>query len=182
MKFTFNAKRVEISEDLMNYAEKKFGKLDRYFKNDSSAHLVFSSERGRDTVEVTIYHDSMIFRSRQTTQDFYSSIDLSVEALIRQIHKNKTRLEKRLRKGAFEREAGAPDALQQHVEEETYDIKRIKRFAIKPISPEEAILQMNMLDHEFFVFKDQTNDDAVSVVYRRNDGGYGLIETTVDMD
>ena len=89
MKFTFNAKRVEISEDLMNYAEKKFGKLDRYFKNDSSAHLVFSSERGRDTVEVTIYHDSMIFRSRQTTQDFYSSIDLSVEALIRQIHKTK---------------------------------------------------------------------------------------------
>jgi len=177
MKFTFNAKRVEIPDDLKAYAEKKIGKLDRYFRQDSDAHVVFSTERGRETVEITIHHGSMYFRVRQTTQDFYASIDAAIEALVRQIHKNKTRLEKRLRQGAFERVPGNTDYEPEDVTEDTYDIIRTKHFAVKPISPEEAILQMNMLGHEFFVFKDHTNDDAFSVVYRRNDGGYGLIET-----
>ncbi|NLM61777.1 MAG: ribosome-associated translation inhibitor RaiA [Clostridiales bacterium] len=177
MKFTFNAKKVEVSEDLMEYARKKISKLERYFKKDSTAHIVFSTERGRETVEITIYHGSMIFRTRQTTQDFFASIDQGIEVLVRQIHKNKTRLEKRLRKGAFDRAAGSDVNGHQDVEEESYDIVRTKRFAIKPMSPEEAILQMNMLGHEFFVFKDETNSDSFAVVYRRNDGGYGLIET-----
>ncbi|MGI6578109.1 MAG: ribosome hibernation-promoting factor, HPF/YfiA family [Eubacteriales bacterium] len=177
MKFTFNAKKVEVSEDLMEYARKKISKLDRYFKKDSNAHIVFSTERGRETVEITIHHGSMIFRTRQTTHDFYACIDLGVEVLVRQIHKNKTRLEKRLRKGAFDRATSTGVNGHQDVEEETYNIVRTKRFAIKPITPEEAILQMNMLGHEFFVFKDQTNEDSFAVVYRRNDGGYGLIET-----
>ena len=177
MKFTFNAKKVEVTRDLMEYAKKKISKLDRYFKKDSNAHIVFSTERGRETVEITIIQGAMIFRTRQTTQDFYASVDLGIEVLVRQIHKNKTRLEKSLRKGAFDRAAGSDVIGHQEVEEETYNIVRTKRFAIKPMSPEEAILQMNMIGHEFFVFKDQTNDDSFAVVYRRNDGGYGLIET-----
>lgn len=177
MKFTFNAKRVEVPDALKTYAEKKIGKLDRYFRQDSDAHVVFSTERGRDTVEITIHHGSMYFRARQTTQDFYASIDAAIEALVRQIHKNKTRLEKRLRQGAFDRVPENADFDLEDIAEDTYDIIRTKHFAIKPISPEEAILQMNMLGHEFFVFKDHTNNDAVSVVYRRKDGGYGLIET-----
>jgi putative sigma-54 modulation protein len=177
MKFVFTAKRVEISNDLKAYAEKKIGKLDRYFRKDSTAYVVFSAERGRETVEITIQHGSMYFRSRQTTQDFFASIDAAIEALVHQIHKNKTRLEKRLRKGAFERVPGTGEYQPEDIAEETYDIVRKKHFAIKPLSPEEAILQMNMLGHKFFVFKDLTNDDAFAVVYRRNDGGYGLIET-----
>lgn len=177
MKFTFNTKRVEIPEDLRAYAEKKIGKLDRYFRQDSDAHVVFSTERGRETVEITIHHGAMYFRVRQTTQDFYASIDSAIEALVRQIHKNKTRLEKRLRQGAFERAAGVVESESENVIEDAYDIIRTKRFAVKPITPEEAILQMNMLGHEFFVFKDLTNDEAFAVVYRRNDGGYGVIDT-----
>ena len=177
MKFTFNSKRVEIPDDLRAYAEKKIGKLDRYFRQDADAHIVFSTERGRETVEITIHHGSMYFRVRQTTQDFYASIDSAIEALIRQIHKNKTRLEKRLRQGAFERVSGSTEFDMENVAEDEYDIIRTKHFAVKPIAPEEAILQMNMLGHEFFVFKDLSNNEAFSVVYRRNDGGYGLIET-----
>lgn len=177
MKFTFNTKRVEIPDDLRAYAEKKIGKLDRYFRQDSGAHVVFSTERGRETVEITIHHGAMYFRVRQTTQDFYASIDSAIEALVRQIHKNKTRLEKRLRQGAFERVAETTEYESENVTEDAYDIIRTKRFAVKPITPEEAILQMNMLGHEFFVFKDLTNDEAFAVVYRRNDGGYGVIET-----
>lgn len=178
MKFTFTSKRVNVSDDLKQYATKKISKLDRYFRQDAEAYVSFSTERGRETVEITIHHGSMIFRSRQVTQDFYASIDAAIDALVRQIHKNKTRLEKRLRQGAFER--GVDTSVEeefQSLPEEDYDIIRTKRFAIKPISPDEAILQMNMLGHEFFVFRDLTNDESFSVVYRRNDGGYGLIET-----
>jgi putative sigma-54 modulation protein len=140
MKFTFTTKRVEIPDDLKAYAEKKISKLDRYFRQDSDAHIVFSTERGRETVEITIHHGAMYFRVRQTTQDFYASIDTAIEALVRQIHKNKTRLEKRLRQGAFERVSGSPENAVENVTEDEYDIIRTKRFAVKPISPEEAIL------------------------------------------
>ncbi len=188
MKFTFTTKRANVSDDLKQYAMKKIGKLERYFKKDSEAYVSFSTERGRDTVEITIQHGSMYFRSRQMTQDFYASIDASIDALVRQIHKNKTRLEKRLRTGAFERDVASvnsdmddlvetPDVDLFALPEEKYDIIRTKRFAVKPISPDEAILQMNMLGHEFFLFRDLTNNESFAVVYRRNDGGYGLIET-----
>ncbi len=92
----------------------------------------------------------------------------------RQIRKNKTRLEKRLRTGAFEPVAGAPAVEEQ---EETYEVIRRKRFALKPMAVEEAILQMNLLDHAFYAFKNAEDDNRYCVVYRRNDGGYGLIES-----
>lgn len=177
MKFTFTAKRTEISDDLKHYAERKINKLERYFKQDSEAFVSFTMERGRYTVEITIHYGSMIFRSRQTTQDYYASIDTAIDALIRQIHKNKTRLEKRLRQGAFERGIDPELTTTEPFTEDQNDILRRKRFPVKPISPDEAILQMNMLGHEFFVFKDLTNNENFAVVYRRNDGGYGLIET-----
>jgi putative sigma-54 modulation protein len=119
----------------------------------------------------------MFYRASETTDDMYASIDAAVAALERQMRKNKTRLEKRLREGAFLKEQNAAVISQEEPEEETeFEIVRSKRFPIKPMTPEEAILQMNLLDHTFFVFRNQDNDEHVAVVYRRNHGGYGLIE------
>ena len=105
----------------------------------------------------------------------YASVDSGVAAIERQIRRNKTRLGKRLREGALEREAIPAYAPAEDEAEEDFKIVRSKRFSIKPMSPEEAILQMNLLGHEFFVFKNMDSDDAFSVVYKRHQGGYGLI-------
>ena len=105
----------------------------------------------------------------------YASVDSGVAAIERQIRRNKTRLGKRLREGALEREPAPAYMSAEDESDEEFKIVRSKRFSIKPMSPEEAILQMNLLDHEFFVFRNMDADDAVSVVYRRKQGGYGLI-------
>ena len=175
MKFTFTEKKYDASPDLRAYAEKKIGKLEKFFRNESDAYVTFFSERGRDTAEVTIKNNGMFYRVTETTSDMFASIDSSVAAIERQIRRNKTRLEKRLREGALERDAGAAFAAVSDEPDEEFKIVRSKRFSIKPMSPEEAILQMNLLGHEFFVFKNMDSDDAVSVVYKRKQGGYGLI-------
>ena len=169
MKFTFTEKRMASSEDLRAYAMKKIGKLDKLFKNEADAYVTFSIERGRFLAEITIRDNGMFYRASELTNDMYASVDSGVAAIERQIRRNKTRLSKRLREGALEREAPADEA------EEEFKIVRSKRFSIKPMSPEEAILQMNLLGHEFFVFKNMDSDDAISVVYKRHQGGYGLI-------
>ena len=179
MKFTFTEKKVQITEELRNYAEKKIGKLDRFFKNESEAFVTFAMERGRYIAEVTIKNNGMFHRVSEVTSDMQASIDSSVAAIERQIRKHKTRLEKRLRDGALDRER-APSVREEAPEEEEADFKivRTKMFPVKPMTPEEAVLQMNLLEHEFFIFKNQDHDDAFSIVYRRKKGDYGLIETT----
>ena len=117
----------------------------------------------------------MFYRASELTNDMYASVDSGVAAIERQIRRNKTRLGKRLREGALEREAIPAYAPAEDEAEEDFKIVRSKRFSIKPMSPEEAILQMNLLGHEFFVFKNMDSDDAFSVVYKRHQGGYGLI-------
>ena len=114
----------------------------------------------------------MFYRVSELTSDMHASIDSACASIERQIKKNKTRLEKRLREGAFEREfeAAIPEE-----EEKDFEIVRSKRFPIKPMTVEEAILQMNLLEHEFFAFKNQDADNAFAIVYRRKNGGYGLI-------
>ena len=176
MRFTFTEKKVKIDDDVRKYAEKKISKLDRFFKSESDAFVTFSTERGRHIAEVTIKNNGMFYRVSEVTSDMFASIDSAVAAIERQIRKNKTRLEKRLREGAFEREV-KPAVMDQPMEEEfEFEVVRSKRFAIKPMAVEEAILQMNLLGHEFFAFKDQDNEDAFSIVYKRKNGGYGLIE------
>jgi putative sigma-54 modulation protein len=181
MRFTFTEKRIQVSEDIRQYAEKKIGKLDRFFKTEADASVTFSSERGRFIAEVTLRNNGMIYRVTEVTGDMYASIDSAAASIERQIRKNKTRLEKKLRDGAFEREIKAPVVTpadgDEDEAEQAFDIIRTKRFSIKPMTPEEAILQMNLLDHEFFVFKNQESDDTFSVVYKRKNGGYGLIES-----
>jgi len=179
MKFTTTEKKVQITDELREYAEKKIGKLDRFFKTESEAFITYATERGRYIAEVTIKNNGMFYRVTEVTSDMQASVDSAVAAIERQIRKNKTRLEKRLRDGALDRDftptvtQDAPDD-----DETEFRIVRTKLFPVKPMTPEEAVLQMNLLEHEFFVFKNQDRDDAFSIVYKRKQGDYGLIETT----
>ena len=175
MKFTFTEKKMGSSDELRAYTERKVGKLERLFKNESSAYITFSTERGRFLAEITIENNGMYYRASELTNDMYASVDSGVAAIERQIRKNKTRLEKKLREGAFEREAVPAYVPAEEEDAEEFRIVRNKRFSIKPMSPEEAILQMNLLEHEFFVFRNDEENGAISVVYTRKNGGYGLI-------
>jgi len=179
MKFTITEKKVQITDELRMYAERKIGKLERFFKSESEAFVTYATERGRYIAEVTIKNNGMFYRVTEATSDMQASIDSAVAAIERQIRKNKTRLEKRLRDGAFERDYTPPVTQEVPEEEETeFRIVRTKMFPVKPMTPEEAVLQMNLLEHEFFVFKNQDREDAFSIVYKRKQGDYGLIETT----
>ena len=174
MKFTFTEKKMDSSEELRAYSIKKISKLDRFFKTEADAYVTFSIERGRFLAEITIHNNGLYYRASELTNDMYASVDSGVAAIERQIRRNKTRLAKKLREGALEYEA-APAYVPAEEETEEFQIVRNKRFSIKPMSAEEAILQMNLLDHEFFVFKNMDAEDAISVVYKRKQGGYGLI-------
>ena len=179
MKFVFTDKKVNLPNAVHAYAEKKVGKLDRFFKEDATAAVTFSVEKERlNRVEITIRSSGTIFRVSESTSDMHASIDAAVTTLERQIRKNTTRLEKRLRQGAFERpvEAEPSSFAPDEPEEGEYRIVRSKTFPIKPMTRDEAILQMNLLGHSFFAFKDEEADGAFAVVYRRYDGDYGLIE------
>ena len=179
MKFVFTDKKVNIPNYIHNYAEKKVGKLDRYFKEDATAAITFSIEKDRNQVEVTIRSSGTIFRVSESSSDMRASIAAAVASLERQFRKNKSRLEKRLRQGAFERtidEAEVASFVPDGPEEGEYRIVRTKTFPIKPMTQEEAILQMNLLGHSFFAFRNEDADGSFAVVYRRNDGDYGIIE------
>ena len=172
MKFTFTEKRIDATPAMKEYAEKKISKIDKYFKTESEAFVTFSTERGRYIAEVTIKNNGMFYRVKETTGDMCASIDSAVATIERQIRKNKTRLEKRLRTDAFER---VVVPMVDDEPEEEFKVVRNKRFSIQPMGVQEAILQMNLLEHEFFAFRNADEGDAFAVVYKRNDGGYGLI-------
>ena len=172
MRFHYLGKHVSISDKLKDYAEKKVGKLEKFFQNESDAQITVAGEGNRQSVEITLSHDGMFFRARETGDDRFAMIDKAVAAIERQIRKNKTRLEKSLREGGL-REAGFASG--EVAEERDFEIVRTERFSLKPMTPEEAILQMNLLHHEFFVFRNIENG-GFAVVYKRGGGGYGLIE------
>ena len=180
MKFVFTEKKVRLPEKVHAYAQKKVGKLDRYFKADAEAAMVFSVEKDRNNVELTIRSGSTIIRVSESTSDMFASIDASVASVERRLRKNKARLEKRLRQDAFVRSAGEDAETEVSfapTEEETeFRIVRTKKFPLRPMTAEEAVLQMNLLGHSFFAFRDADNDGRFAVVYRRNDGDYGIIE------
>jgi putative sigma-54 modulation protein len=173
MRFNYLGKHVNISDKFKQYAEKKIGKLEKFFKNESDVQITAAGEGIRQTVEITVSHDGMFFRAREMGDDRFALIDKAVTAIERQIRKNKTRLAKSLHQG-FDRDVEY--ATGDLTEEHEFDIVRTKRFAFKPMTPEEAILQMNLLHHEFFVFRNFSSGGAFAVVYKRGDGGYGLIE------
>ena len=171
MDVRLNEKKCSIDPATRAYAEKKVGKLERFFKGDAEAVVTFRIENRKCRVEITVHASSFYFRAEETTTDMMASIDAAVNSIERQIRKNKTRLAKRLRSEGLT----APQA-DTDTEETDFQIVRSKKFSIKPMSAEEAILQMKMLGHNFFVFRNEDNGGSMAVVYTRNDGGYGLIE------
>jgi len=156
------------------YAEKKVMKLARYFEEDAEALVVFSVEKNRNNVELTVHGANTWFRAHESTSDMFASIDAAVGTIEGQIRKNKTRLARRLRQDAFSRTVEETSFAQEP--EEELQIVRVKKFNLRPMTREEAILQMNLLEHSFFAFRDEDNGGCFAVVYRRNDGGYGLID------
>ena len=175
MKFQYSEKKVKLPQNVHAYAEKKVMKLARYFEEDAEALVVFSVEKNRNNVELTVRGAGTWFRAHESTSDMFASIDAAIGTIERQIRKNKTRLAKRLRQDAFVRSADETSFAQEEPEDEL-KIVRVKKFRMEPMTREEAILQMNLLEHNFFAFRDEDNDGSFAVVYRRNDGGYGLID------
>ena len=174
MKFQFSEKKVKLPANVHAYAEKKVMKLARYFEEDAEALVVFSVEKNRNNVELTVRGAGTVFRANESTSDMFASIDASIGTIEGQIRKNKTRLARRLRQDAFTRTVEATSFAAEEPEDEQ-KIERIKEFYFKPMTREEAILQMNLLDHTFFAFRDEDNGGYFAVVYKRNDGGYGLL-------
>lgn len=170
MKVTINARQMTVRESLKELVFEKLDKLDKYFQREGEATVTFSRKRNKENLEITISAANTLFRCEVEDETFQNALDRSIDMIERQIRKNKTRLEKRLREDAF----AVPYEAMEELEEEPEFKIRHKSFTYKPMSVDEAILQMNLLDHTFFVFKDAQTED-VCVVYKRKDGDYGLI-------
>ena len=177
MKFQFREKKVKLPGNVHAYAEKKVMKLARYFEEDAEAVIVFSVEKNRNKAELTVHGAGTWFRATESTSDMFASIDASVATIEGQIRKNKTRLARRLKQDAFVRSVQEETSFVPEAEEDL-SIVKVKQFYFKPMTREEAVMQMNLLDHTFFAFRDEDNGGVFSVVYKRNDGGYGLISDT----
>lgn len=168
MNINVRGKHIEVTDALREYVEKRVGKLEKYFDNLEDIQVTLLVEKDRHRVEVTAPISGMILRGEEETTDMYSSIDLVVEKLEKQINKYKTRLAKKIR------ETGVKDIAVDYNEFE-HKLIRNKKFAIKPMDMEEAIMQMNLVGHSFYVFANAETEE-INVVYRRKDGNYGLIE------
>ena len=174
MKVIISGRRIEIEERLKELIEKKLSKLDKFFREDAEAKVTLTGEKGdRSVMEVTVFTGGMIYRAEERSDDAYTAIDKLVTVIERQIRKNKTRLSKRLRENAFD--AANFETGTETDEEKEFNVVKQKKIALKPMSTEEAILQMNLLGHAFFVFKDAVTEET-KLVYKRNDKDYGLIE------
>ena len=170
MKITIVGRQMTVPEDLKPIIEAKLQKFDKYFRDDASASVKLSTLRGRERVEITITSAGTIYRGEVTDSTFRNALDSASESIERQIRKNKTRLAKRLREHPIEDLYKEPELL----DEDEEVIIRQKSFPLTEMSAEEAILQMNLLGHDFYVFADE-NTKEVNIVYRRRDGDYGLI-------
>ena len=177
MKFQYSEKKIKLPGNVHAYAEKKVMNLARYFEEDAEALIIFSVEKNRNKAELTVHGAGTWFRASESTSDMFASIDAAVATIEGQIRKNKTRLARRLRQDDFVRTVEETSFVPEEAEDDL-SIVRTKQFYFRPMTREEAVLQMNLLEHNFFAFRDEDNGGTFAVVYRRNDGGYGLIEDT----
>lgn len=181
MKFTIRGQNMLLTDALKDYATKKIGRLERYFETapTSDVCVTLSVVKNMQAVEVTIPLPGVLLRAEVRSEDMYASIDLVTEKLERQIRKHKTKANRKFRqdgiRSLFRDSYDGSTAVRRLDEEEDLELVRTKRFTLKPMDVEEAILQMNMVGHNFFVFANADSKE-VNVVYRRNDGKYGLIE------
>ena len=174
MKTNVYSRKVELGNEKKEMLIKKIDKLGKFFNDEASADIVVSEQKDKMIVEVTIRTADMIYRAEERNEDLYNATDDIVDSITRQIRKNKTRLAKRLRDGVSKEIDFFADIPEESDDE--IKIVKTKTHQVKPMSAEEAVLQMNLLGHSFFIFKNaQTN--TTDIVYRRKDGNYGLIET-----
>ena len=158
-------------------AEQKLKKVEKFFGSDATAKITATVEKNAKIVEITLQKGGFLFRAQERAQELEDALDACVDSLIRQIRKNKTKLERRLREVSFDEVFNAPEPTDEEAEE--YDVVRTKTVTLKPQTVQEAILQMNMLGHTFYMFRnDETG--AINVVYKRNDGGYSILEPDDD--
>lgn len=170
MKMNFTARQMKLFDVVRESTERKLARLEKFFADDAEMDVTFSLVGNSERIEITVRTGGFVFRAEEASDTFANSVDRAIDSLERQIRKNKTRLSRRVRsEGLTTIEQDLPD-----VEEEfTFNV-RTKTFALKPMSVEEAILQMELVGHTFFVFKDSQSLETC-VVYKRNNGGYGLI-------
>lgn len=171
MNISFTERKMTVSDTLKDYVERKCGKLEKYFGNEPDVQVTFSNERGMQVVEITLNTKGLTIRAQERTNDMYASVDGAVASLDRQVQKNKTKLAKRIHHESF---AKAMPVMTDYSDEE-FEVIREKELDIKPMSIEDAILQMNLLGHSFFFFVNTERNGRHCVVYKRHDGGYGLL-------
>lgn len=177
MTITYTARKVTLRDNFKERVERKLAKFQKIFSDKAEAHVVVTVEKNRQTVEITIRDNKMIYRAESTMSEMNDALDRVVDILMRQIRKNKTRLEKRVKAGSID--ALTADMPAQEEPEEEYQVVRKKQVMLKPINVEEAILEMNMINHDFFMFINAETDE-MNVVYRRANGNYGVLEPTKD--
>ena len=175
MNITIVGRKCTPREDFRNRAEKRLSKVEKLFGEDAAAKVTATVEKKSKEVEVTVTKSGMIFRAEERAEDMNDALDKCVDSLIRQIRKNKTRLEKRIKSGVLD-DFIAPEPV---IEETEFDVVREKTVAVKPQSLDEAILQMNMLGHRFYMFLN-AETGKVNVVYKRNEEGYGVLIPEID--
>ena len=176
MKFIIIGRNIDVTEGLKSAVQEKLGKLERYFTPETEIHVTLSVEKDRQKIEVTIPVKGNIIRSEQVSSDMYVSIDLVEEVIERQLRKYKTKIVNQQQAGGnFQKEFVEDEFL----EDEEVKIIRTKKFGIKPMYPEDACVQMDLLGHNFYVFRNAETDE-VNVVYKRKGNTYGLIEPELD--
>lgn len=179
MKITITGRKVTLHNHFKELVEKKLSKFNRIFGEDAVANVTVTMEKNRQTVEVTIRQGGMVYRAENTSLEMNDALDEVIAALGRQIRKNKTRLEKKVRSGVLDDFIAQEDVAVEEPEETEYQIVRSKHFPVKPLDAEEAILQMNMVGHQFYMYRNASTGE-INVVYRRKDGTYGLLEPEVE--
>ncbi|MBQ9972032.1 MAG: ribosome-associated translation inhibitor RaiA [Firmicutes bacterium] len=173
MILNINTKNLNASENLYATIEKKFDKLGKYFSDDIEAKVMLSQERGRQKVEATINARGFIFRAEEAENDVYDAVDRVVEKLSSQMSRFKDKIQKKNKGGKGVILEAVPDYTEP---EEEIVVVKTKKFQLEPMNTDEAIVQMELLQHNFFIFMNMETD-TVNVVYKRNDGNYGLLET-----
>ncbi len=172
MKITYTARKVTLKDNFKEKAEKKLKKFERIFSDTASANITVTVEKNRQTVEVTIKDNGMVYRAENTCAEMNESLDKVIDVLGRQIRKNKAKLEKRLRTGLIDDSFVSEGTIETEVD---YEVYRTKEIPLKPMSVDEAILRMNMVNHKFFMFLNAETDE-INVVYERENGAFGLLQ------
>ncbi len=176
MRIVMTGKNVQVPDALKERAEKKVAKLERYFKSDIEAQIRFSFEKGnRNICEITIPFYGDILRAEEVSADLYMSLDRALEKIERQLHKHRKKFEKRMRDTAFQPDVPEYASGYNFSEEAKKAVVRTKSFRLVPMDVEDAIINMDLLGHSFYVFIN-ADTDAINVLYLRHDGEYGLIE------